>query len=160
MNENKRVRFLIDDSKKSANFRFPNANNACMYDGKGNLVKCKCGKLAGCGIMGKEAFISMCTTCFSQNNNTANFIYRPPNSVLPIAQDAMPSVKFAQNVRILDDWWLFGGTRWSRTVFRLRHPIVYSKRGLRNLYRRIKRIFVKPKMIQPLARHPHDKSST
>jgi hypothetical protein len=80
------------------------------------------------------------------NMEIVNFIYRPPNvrdSNIPLAQDATMCVKFAQNRVMLDEWWLFGGTRWSRFKFRLKHPIVYSKRGLRNLYRRIKRIFVK-----------------
>jgi len=55
-----------------------------------------------------------------------------------ISQDATVGVKFSSCTRILDDWYLFGGTKWSRSLFRLLHPIVYSKRGLRNLYRRIK----------------------
>lgn len=52
------------------------------------------------------------------------------------------------NVQVgIDDWRIIGGTRWSRFKFRLKHPIVYSKRGLRNLWRRVKRIFVNPKII-------------
>ena len=78
-----------------------------------------------------------------EKNQAANFVYRPLNGGQPIAQNATVAVKFAQNVRILDEWYLFGGTKWTRTLFRLKHPIVYGKRGLRNLYRRIKRIFVK-----------------
>ena len=81
------------------------------------------------------------------DNKARNFVYRPPNAnEPPVAQNATLGVKFAQRRVILDDWWLIGGTRWSRMLFRLRHPFVYSKRGLRNLYRRIKRLFVKPKM--------------
>lgn len=91
--------------------------------------------------------------------NAAKFVYRPPYAGTAQAQNATMGVKFAQNRVILDDWWLFGGTKWSRTKFRLKHPIIYSKRGLRNLWRRIKRLFVKPKMIQPLARHPHAKKT-
>lgn len=73
----------------------------------------------------------------------ANLVYRPKKTSSPIAQPATLGVKFAQNRVILDDWYLFGGTRRTRTLYRLKHPIVYEKRGLRNLYRRIKRIFIK-----------------
>lgn len=73
----------------------------------------------------------------------------------PEAFNATLGVKFSQSTLILNDWYLFGGTRLSRSLFRIRHPIIYSKRGLRKLYRRIKSFFVKPKMIQPLANPPH-----
>lgn len=74
----------------------------------------------------------------------ANFFYRPlENRSKCEVQPATLGVKFAQRKVILDEWFLLGGTKWTRTLFRLRHPIVYGKRGLRNLYRRIKRIFVK-----------------
>lgn len=75
-----------------------------------------------------------------------NFVYRSPNvgnSNNPIAINATPGEKFALGRVILDDWWILGGTPWFRFKFRMKHPIIYSKRGLRNLYRRIKRIFVK-----------------
>lgn len=78
----------------------------------------------------------------------ANFVYRPSNGTKCEAQNATIGIKFAQRRVILDDWYLIGGTRWTRLLFRLKHPIVYSKRGLRNIWRRIKRIFVKdPPMI-------------
>jgi len=89
----------------------------------------------------------------------ANFVYRPPNAGEMKAMNASVGYKFAQNRFILDEWYLFGGTKWTRTLYRLKHPIVYGKRGLRNLWRRVKRIFVKPKTIQPLARHPYDKAT-
>lgn len=95
-----------------------------------------------------------------EDKKAANFVYRPTdvgNSNNPQANNATIGVKFAQSRVILDDWWLIGGTPWSRFKFRMKHPIVYSKRGLRNLWRRVKRLFVKPKMIQPLATHPHDR---
>lgn len=92
-----------------------------------------------------------------ENGKGASFVYRPPNAANAKTMDAMLGCKFPQRRVILDDWWLIGGTKWSRALFRLRHLIVYSKRGLRGLCRKIKRIFVKPKMIQPLARHPHAK---
>ena len=82
------------------------------------------------------------------DKKACNFVYRPPGNPVCDAQNATLGVKFAQSRRILDDWYLIGGTRWSRALFRLKHPIVYSKRGLRNLYRRIKRkIFGDPPMI-------------
>jgi len=78
----------------------------------------------------------------------AKFVYKPPKGGPMIAQDATVGFKFAQGYHILDDWYLLGGTKWTRTIFRLKHPIVYSKRGLRNLYRRIKRVlFGDPPMI-------------
>src|SRR5271157_1234765 len=74
--------------------------------------------------------------------------YHPPSNSPPLAVNAGIGFKFSRGVRILDQWWLIGGTKWSRTLFRLKHPIVYSKRGLRNLYRRIRRLFVKDKVMQ------------
>lgn len=76
----------------------------------------------------------------------ANFVYRPPTYDGPKAIDSTVGVKFAQASRILDDYWIIGGTPWSRMRLRLKHPIIYSKRGLRNLYRRIRRLFIKDKM--------------
>lgn len=83
----------------------------------------------------------------------SKFIYKPPKNSEPNAVNSM-GVKFSVNRYILDDWWLFGGTRWTRMKFRLKHPVVYSKRGIRSLYRRIKRIFVKPKLIHPVVTYP------
>lgn len=74
-------------------------------------------------------------------------IYIPPNYKGPKAMDATIGVKFSKNRVILDEWYIFGGTKWSRTKFRMKHPVVYSKRGLRNLYRRIRRLFIKDKLI-------------
>lgn len=71
------------------------------------------------------------------------FVYRPQNSGDCRAQNATVGVKFSQNIRILDAWYILGGTKWSRFKFRLKHPIVYSKRGLRILYQKIRSIFIK-----------------
>lgn len=84
--------------------------------------------------------------CLFDSPEAKNFIYRPPQCGELRAQNATIGVKFAQGVRILDPWHILGGTKWSRFKFRIKHPIVYSKRGLRNLYRRIKRIFIKDRM--------------
>ena len=86
-----------------------------------------------------------------KNPKAANFVYKPPNSGPSQAQNATLGVKFSQSRRILDNWYLFGGTRWTRTLFRLRHPIVYSNRGLRNVYRRIKRLFFGDPPMRPCA---------
>ena len=40
-----------------------------------------------------------------------------------------------------------GYKKWSRFKFMLKHPIVYTKRGLYKLYRRIKSIFIKDRMV-------------
>ena len=64
-----------------------------------------------------------------------------------MVEGATLGVRFSKRTVILDEWWLIGGTKWSRTLFRLKHPIVYSKRGLKALYRRVKRLFVKEQIL-------------
>lgn len=59
------------------------------------------------------------------------------------AVDNTFSVKFANKGAITDDFWLLGGTKWSRFKYRLKHPIVYSKRCFRLFYRKVKRLFVR-----------------
>lgn len=86
----------------------------------------------------------------SDDKEPANFVYRPPIGP-PIAENATVSFKFNQIKAVLDPLWILGGTPWTRMLLRLQHPFVYSKRGLRNLYRRVKRIFVRDKPI-PLRR--------
>lgn len=78
---------------------------------------------------------------FDADDISSYFVYRPPNGMDYASKTATSGVKFAQQKLILDDWYLLGGTKWSRFKFRLKHPIVYSKRGLRSLYRRLKRLF-------------------
>lgn len=76
---------------------------------------------------------------------TTNFVYRPQNvgnSNIPEAKNATLGVKFAQGVRFLDPNYLIGGTPWTRFLYRLKHPIIYGKRRLRNVWRKIKRFFV------------------
>jgi len=87
-----------------------------------------------------------------EKNMAGAFVYRPinvgnPNN--PEAQNATIGVKFAQGAHFLDPWgfMLIGKTKWQRAIFRLKHPIVYSKRGLRQLYRKIRRLFIKDRMI-------------
>ena len=70
-------------------------------------------------------------------------VFWPDNKGEPKAMNATVGVKFAQRKVILDPWYIFGGSKWSRTKFRLKHPWVYSKRGLRALYRKATRIFVR-----------------
>ncbi len=84
-----------------------------------------------------------------KDKKAANFVYRAPKGNCE-AQNATLGMKFAQKHVILDDAWLFGGTPWTRFKFRMKHPIVYSKRGLKKIYRRIKRLFVKERTIQCL----------
>ena len=74
-------------------------------------------------------------------------VYKPDNYPGPVAQNATLGVKFSQNIRILDPWYLIGGTKWTRFKFRLKHPIVYSKRGLRIAYRKVRSLFIKDRMI-------------
>lgn len=82
--------------------------------------------------------------------HTCNFIYRPPEHVgMPLGQNVTMGVKFCQGIRLLDPWGfaLLGKNRWQRFLFKLLHPIIYSDRCLRKLYRRIKGIFVKEKPV-------------
>jgi|KBSMisStandDraft_5_1062788.scaffolds.fasta_scaffold1683903_1 hypothetical protein len=80
------------------------------------------------------------------DTRAVHFVYKPPEpGETHLDQLSSISYKFSNRSVILDDLWLVGGTRWSRTLYRLRRPIAYSKRGLRKLYRRIKRLFVKPR---------------
>jgi hypothetical protein len=77
------------------------------------------------------------TFILDEKNERCGFVYRPPADCKQQCLPATLGVKFAQRRVSLDKWWLIGGTRWSRTFFRLKHPIVYSKRGLKGLWRRM-----------------------
>ena len=79
----------------------------------------------------------------------SRFIYKPPKYNGPNVQKAIVGFKFAINRVILDPWHLqmVLMNKRERILFRLRHPIIYFKRGLRNLYYRVKRLFVEDKMI-------------
>jgi|SRR5277367_2279799 len=81
--------------------------------------------------------------------NDDNFLYVPPNNEESQAQKATIGVKFAQGVYFLDAWgfMLKGKNRWQRTLFRLQHPIAYTKRGWWKLHRRIRSIFIKDRMV-------------
>lgn len=81
-------------------------------------------------------------------NNSEEFIYRPPGVDVSGALDATVSVKFSQGIRFLDPLGtlLLGMTKRQRIIFRLKHPIVYSKRGFRRIYRRVKRFFFKERL--------------
>lgn len=77
-----------------------------------------------------------------EDNPNTHFVYRPPEYDCENVISSTVGYKFSQAVRILDPWWIIGGTKWTRFLFRLKHPIVYSKRGLRGLYRRVRRLFI------------------
>jgi len=79
------------------------------------------------------------------------FVYRPSNdgnAQIPLVQHATLGFKFATGVRFLDPWgfMLIGMTKRQRVLFRLRHPVVYTKRGLRKLYRTIKSLFIRDRV--------------
>ena len=63
--------------------------------------------------------------CLFNSPQAKYFNYCPLNSGHCKDKDATLAVKFAKRRVILDDWYLIGGTRWSRFVFRLKHPNVY-----------------------------------
>jgi hypothetical protein len=78
----------------------------------------------------------------------ANFVYRPPivtDSHNPETQPATLGVKFAQGVYFLDPWgfMLIGKNRWQRTIFRIKHPVAYTKRWCWRFWLKIKILFVK-----------------
>lgn len=79
-------------------------------------------------------------------------IYRPENYPGLVAQNATLGVKFSRGARILDPWYILGGTKWSRFKFRLKHPIVYSKRGMRRVYRKIRSLFINDRTIPCIPR--------
>ena len=83
-----------------------------------------------------------------------NCVYRPPNNGEPKAQNATLGVKFAQGVHFLDPWgfMLIGKSKWERVWFRLLHPIPYAKRGWHRLYRRIRSLFIKDRMVPCIPR--------
>ena len=86
--------------------------------------------------------------CLFDTPEANNFIYKPPNvtdSNIPKAQNATLGVKFAQGVHFLDPWGfkLWGMSRWQRTIFRMKHPVAYTKRWWWGFSRKIKRLFVK-----------------
>lgn len=83
----------------------------------------------------------------------SEFIYKPDNYPCSVAHNATIGVKFSKNRVILDPWYIIGGTKWSRFKFRLKHPIVYSKRGLRKIYLKVKRIFIKDRIIQGMTKN-------
>jgi hypothetical protein len=127
-----------------------------LCDKDNNPIKCKCGNDSNAMITGNNSFIAWCDKCNPGLKGTGSFVYKPLSGVDPQIENITLGVKFAERRVILDDWWLIGGTRWSRTLFRLKHPFVYSKRGLILVWHRIKRIFVKERMIQPLAPHVYE----
>lgn len=92
--------------------------------------------------------------CLFDSPEAKNFIYRPPNNGEPQAQKATLGVKFAQGVHFLDPWgfMLIGKSRWERIYFRLLHPIPYAKRGWFKLYRRIRSLFIKDRMVPCIPR--------
>jgi hypothetical protein len=89
-----------------------------------------------------------------EKNQDANFIYKPPNYSEPKAQNATLGVKFAQGVHFLDPWgfMLIGKSRGERIWFRLLHPIPYAKRGWNRLYRRVRSLFIKDRMVPCIPR--------
>lgn len=110
--------------------------------------------------MGEESKVRF---VLDEEKQATNFIYRPPQETkadMTQAQHATLGVKFAQGVYFLDPWgfMLLGKNRWQRALFRFKHPIVYSKRGLLQFFRKIKRLFIKDRMelCRPLPEEPND----
>lgn len=79
-----------------------------------------------------------------EEDGSRNFTYKTPATGEPIVLNAKPRCKVADERVIVDAWVLnIRGTKWSRTLFRLKHPIIYTKRLLRGLRRKIRRLFFK-----------------
>lgn len=47
----------------SPNVRFLELKRVHMYDSKGNIVYCKCGKEASMALIGKKSHIALCSEC-------------------------------------------------------------------------------------------------
>lgn len=64
----------------SGTVRFPIAGQVSMCDSEGKTILCACGKPAGAGIMGKEAYLAFCGECYHKylKETEASFSYKPP----------------------------------------------------------------------------------
>jgi hypothetical protein len=71
---------MISEYGSIGPIRFLNPENVRMYDGNGNVILCKCGKPAGSGAIGKEAFIAWCSDCFPGNKEGAKLTYKMPKN--------------------------------------------------------------------------------
>lgn len=58
------------------NVRFLKPEQVKMYDGKGNIVLCACGKPATNAAMGKEVFSAWCSECSPYSMTEAELVYR------------------------------------------------------------------------------------
>lgn len=63
MGKDKNPMVFMDEFGGTSQVRFPSPNSARMYDTEGNIVLCKCGKPAGSGAYGREAYIAWCEDC-------------------------------------------------------------------------------------------------
>lgn len=51
-----------------------------IHDADGDIVLCKCGKVANESLIGEKAFVALCSTCgvmFFGKKQSAEFVYRP-----------------------------------------------------------------------------------
>lgn len=61
--------------------RFLEPDSVRMYDSEGNVMSCKCGKPAGAGVFGQEAFQVWCTDCAPLPKTEAKFVYKNPKGI-------------------------------------------------------------------------------
>lgn len=64
---------LIEEWVCNGNVSFINTENIALYDFEGNIVLCKCGKLATHAAIGKEASMAWCSDCSPLNQSVASF---------------------------------------------------------------------------------------
>lgn len=60
-----------------------------LYNSSNEIMHCKCGKPAGGGVFGHEAFQVWCSDCDPNCKISAEFIYREPNKENPKYKEAL-----------------------------------------------------------------------
>jgi hypothetical protein len=80
---------LTSEFGTNGNVRFNDIST--MHYENADIVLCKCGNHATCGIIGKEAYISFCNDCSPFSKYSAKFVYKPPNQDGAVVIDCKPS---------------------------------------------------------------------
>lgn len=70
-----------------------------------------------------------------------------PNEPPRIPQTAR--VRFANRIVLVNPYYVMGGTRWSRFIYKMRNfPLMAIKMGVQQMYRRIRRFFIKDRVFK------------
>lgn len=52
-----------------------------LYDSSGKPVLCKCGKEAGCAVIGLHSSVAWCSDCAPTKTEPFKFVYKPPGNI-------------------------------------------------------------------------------